>query len=222
MARLLLVVAAALILCGVASAATIDDLRAAGYTVSLDGGPTNCPTYYVTGHGTSIYVNCNSQDVIDGLANPVAVCNADWQTNHPDQVDAWLRISQKGWGVSGDQCADIYTVSNPNDGTTAYSGSGAGLPPFNQTHDAPPMANGSPPPPGAQATPPKNCLPLCPTTPLVIDPVTALASPVTASSVIAPTADPIVAAAIAAILFTDRSEGYLVRAGYGYDGALTP
>lgn len=160
MARLLLVVAAALILCGVASAATIDDLRALGYSVQISNpGQNGCPIYYISGHGLSSYFTCDDQAAINSYANPVAICNADWQINHPDQLDAFHSIANKGWSISGDQCANIYNVTNPNDNTTAYSGEGAGLVGFNDQHGAPPAAQG---PVAAPVTPPQNCLPLCP------------------------------------------------------------
>ena len=158
----LLAVTVSLIFVGVASAATIQDLQALGYTVTLSNpGPAgqNCPVYFVTGHGVSEYINCNSQDVIDSLANPARICNADWQIDHPDQLGAFSSLTAKGWIISGDQCADVYTVTNPNTGVAAYSGSGAGLTGFDSQNGTPPAAVGNTPsvPVGGSS-----CLPLCP------------------------------------------------------------
>lgn len=233
----------------VASAATIGDVQALGFTVSVSSvlpGPNGiiCNVYYISGFGVGTYANeCDPgfQSTIDSLANPVAQCNRAWQYNHPDQLSAFQSIAGKGWSVSGDQCADVYTVTNPNDNTTAYSGSGAGLPGFDQANGAPPAPPAGPSGPAA-APAPSSCLPLCPnpgdirggggvlipatpTTPaVVVMPATSTtaAQPLTATSVIAPITDPATAAAAAIILNPDRSAGYIARAGYGTDGALAP
>jgi hypothetical protein len=215
-------------LAGSAGAATINDLSGLGYSVQQSApGPAdrNCPTYYVTGHGVSIYLNCDTaQSDIDSLANPATICNADWQINHPEQYAAFNSLSYKGYSISGDQCADSYTVTNPKTGATVYSGSGAGLPGADASNGpAPDPAPGVAAP--ANGSAPSNCLPLCPKTPVVIVAPAAAGTapqPVTSSSAIAPITDPAVAPLAAAILFPNRSVGYLARAGYGTDGALAP
>ncbi len=164
MRRLLLISAlCALIFSGAASAATIQDLQALGYQVSISNpGPAgqNCPIYYISGHGVGLYATCNDQATFDSLANPVRICNADWQSLHPDQFSAYQSLTGKGWSITGDQCADTYIVTNPNTGVVAYSGGGAGLPGFDGQNGAPPAAPGNT---SAPASPPSNCLPLCPT-----------------------------------------------------------
>lgn len=173
---LLLAITAALIGTTAATAATITDLPGLGYTVGVAGDyPAGCTTYSVSAPwGYSGYitlctdpavqasVNPDGPSAVNSLANPVGLCNAKWQWQHPDQLAAFQSISGKGWGLSGDQCADSYTVSNPNDSTVAYSGSGSGLPGFDQSHGNPPAAQGPPPPNGTTTPPPSNCLPLCP------------------------------------------------------------
>lgn len=165
-ARLLLVVAAALILCATATAATIDDLRALGFSaqISNPGTVPGCPIYYISGYGNSSYADpCtpDGQAVVDSWANPVGFCNVKWQYQHPDQLAAFQSITGKGWSVSGDQCADAYNVTNPHDGTTAYSGSGSGLPGFDAANGAPPASPTSTPSSGGTSAP-GFCLPLCP------------------------------------------------------------
>jgi hypothetical protein len=236
MGKVLAVALAALILAGTAGAATIGDLQGLGYAVSISNpGPNpdgSCPTYFISGHGVQTYASaCDPgfQAQVDSLANPVAICNADWQTNHPDQLQAFQNITRKGWVVSGDQCADVYNVTNPNNNTTAYSGSGSGLPGFDAQNGVPPAAQGTSAPITGGTAPTGSCLPLCPNPGDqrdggVVIPATqaAPAQTITASSVVAPVTDPTVAAAAAAILFPDRSAGFLDRAGYGSGGALTP
>jgi hypothetical protein len=107
-------------------------------------------------------MNCNTpQSDIDSLANPATICNADWQANHPDQLAAYQSIGRKGWSVTGSCVNDSYTVTNPNDNSTAYTGSGAGLVGFDSQNSAPPAAQT--PPAGTTTTTPSNCLPVCPT-----------------------------------------------------------
>ncbi len=160
---LLLSLLSALIFSGAASAATIQDLQALGYTVNVaNPGPSgqNCPIYVLSGWGiTNLYFTCHDQDVIDQLANPTAHCDRVWQFSHPDQLAAYNNLTRKGWAISGDQCADSYQVTNPNTGVTAYSGPGAGLISFDGANDAPPAAVGNQP---VSPVTPSNCLPLCP------------------------------------------------------------
>lgn len=113
-----------------AHAATIADLQALGFTVQQSNpGPAgqNCPTYYVSGWGVGTYFNCQSMDVVDSLANPVTHCDLVWQYQHPEQMDARQQISRRGWMVTSDLCADVFTVKNPTDSTVRYSGPGSSL-----------------------------------------------------------------------------------------------
>lgn len=235
----------ALALTGASGAATIGDLQAMGFSVSVSSqlpGATQgsvCNVYYISGWGVGTYANeCDAtfQSTIDSLANPTAQCNRVWQYNHPDQLAAFNSIVSKGWSISGNQCADVYTVTNPNDGTTAYSGSGAGLPGFDAANGAPPAPAGgaaAPSSPSSGGSTGGACLPLCPNPgdtlgggggviPAPTTTTTTTATTLTSTSVVAPITDPTVAPAAAVILFPDRSAGYLERAGFGSGGALTP
>lgn len=164
-----LALAAALLAASSAKAATIDDLKALGFSVGVAFEATpGCNVYSISGYGVSVYANpCTpeGQSVIDSLADPAAQCNRVWQYAHPDQLSAFQTISSKGYGITGNQCGDSYTVSAPG-GAVVYQGSGAGLVQLASTLPAAPVGTQ----PGV--TPPSQCLPLCATpTPGGGDPV---------------------------------------------------
>jgi hypothetical protein len=157
------VTAAALAAAPAGLAASIEDLRALGYTVTIaNPGAEGCPIYYATGFGNSAYFKlCDpaGQALVDSWANPVAHCNVKWEHEHPDQFAAVEKFRQKGYVVTGDECADSYTVTNRYTNKTIYTGKGADLPALaDSVPDAQPAADGGPPAaPVVQAS----CLPLC-------------------------------------------------------------
>jgi hypothetical protein len=190
----LIALAIGLLFVGGAQAATIGDLTGLGYTVSVSNpGPNpdgSCPIYFISGHGVQTYASaCDPgfQAQVDSLANPATICNADWQANHPDQLQAYDSLGAKGWSVTGSCVNDSYTITNPNDGTTAYTGNGAGLVTFDAQNGAPPAAA-----PNAPATPttttPSNCLPVCPT-PTTPAPTTAAPAPAAPATTTTTTVD---------------------------------
>ncbi len=122
----------ALTAAGSAMGATIQDLQAAGYAVSVaNPGPDgqNCPTYYVSGFGNSSYANlCDpaGQQLVDGWANPETVFEDGWQFNHPDQVAAAQAIGNLCYSITrAAPMTDSWLVVG---GVTNTSTPGAGLP----------------------------------------------------------------------------------------------
>lgn len=132
----------ALAFAGTASAAGIADLTAAGYTVSIAGPyPTGCTTYSVSGHSMSSYISlctdpvvqatidASAQSDIASWTNPSTIFEADWQTNHPDQVTAATKIGSS-------LCYSITRSAPATDswiivgGGTNLTSSGAGLVPL--------------------------------------------------------------------------------------------
>lgn len=165
---LLSIAAAALTLCVAAGASTIADVQALGYQVGVTRtyNAGDCTVYYISGFGIGVYADSCSDDfqsTIDALANPAAQCNRAWQAQHPDQLAAFGDLVSKGYSVSGDQCADRYTVTNTVTGEVVYSGPGDGLPSLDaQSPSAVATAGAPAAPKGPSVTVPATCLPLCP------------------------------------------------------------
>lgn len=136
-------------LTGTASAALLSDLTALGYTVSA---ATQCENtahvwvtvWYVSGYGIGTYLSECDPDLqanLDSIAR--SHCDRKWQFTTPEQVDPWSAIARPGWTETADKCGDVFTVTNPNDGTVRYSGPGSGLVELAASIGAPPV----PPPP---------------------------------------------------------------------------
>lgn len=202
--------AVALTLSAAASAATLQDLQALGYTVAVAGPyPAGCTTYTISGHGvTSEYislcsdptvqatVNPGAQAAIDSLANPLGLCNADWQINHPDQLAAYEKLGGEGYVVTGDQCADSYAVTNSYTGQSVYQGPGAGLV---AVAGSLPNATATAQLAGISSTPivTGSCLPACPAPiPVAVKPPaeTSPSAPAATSSAVPSSSSPSVAA----------------------------
>lgn len=186
MKRTLAVLATALaltfVLAAGASAATISDLQALGYTVGL---ATQCETpvhawlnvWNVSGFGMSTYLSeCDPdfQATVDSIANPVGHCNRVWQFTYPEQVDPEAAIERQGWTVTGDRCADTFTVTNPNDQSVRYSGPGAGIVALAASIGTPPAATppvATPPPPVTPpaATPTVTAMTTAPAQPIIVN-----------------------------------------------------
>lgn len=208
-------------------AATIQDLQAMGFTVNVvytvqnNQGQT-CTAYQITGFGINEQAGSCDPDFqaqIDSLANPTAQCNRVWQINHPDQTQAFLTLVNKGYAISGDQCADLYTVADPATGQTVYSGPGAGL--VNEAATLETAGAGVPPgnPQAPAASTPPTCLPLCPTVTTTTTTTTTVAQVDTAPPA-ASTGDVRAAAVAHADAFVGLSVGEKARAGITTGGAL--
>lgn len=157
--------AAALFLAAPSFAATIQDVQALGFQVGVARQSATCTVYVISGFGIdSLYADTCSPDyqaTIDSLANPAAQCNRVWQSQHADQHDALNALVSRGYVVSGDQCADRYTVTGPNG--TIYSGPGAGLVALAASPDPAPsgQAPAAAAAPAVGGTTTTQCLPLC-------------------------------------------------------------
>lgn len=103
---------AALTLPASAAAATLDDLRAAGYTVAKasdcqagsdeKGAPVWKTTWYVSGFGNSIYMSeCdpNFQATVDNWADPALNYERRWQFEKPEQLAAAQAIAGKCYSI---------------------------------------------------------------------------------------------------------------------------
>lgn len=143
------------------AAGSIQALRDLGYTVQAANIRAGCTTWVIQGFGNSLYAdNCDPgfQSTLDSLAKPTSFCNTKWQFQHPEQLDAVSQIRRKGWGVTGEQCADVYEVTNPaTPYVRLYSGPAAGLAALVATLQ---QAPGAPADPADQSW---WCLPLCAT-----------------------------------------------------------
>jgi hypothetical protein len=128
--------AAAVALCAATAAhadgtpVPVQPLTAAGYTVQvasdLGGGCTN---WYVTGHGVASYLDdCdpNAAATIASWTNAETIYEADWQLNHPDQLQAAETIAANCYSISrtAPETDQWHIVGGATDTTT----DGAGLP----------------------------------------------------------------------------------------------
>lgn len=165
MARAVVLIATAFLLFTAAAwAAPVDDVRALGYTVTPY--PANVGGYRVVGYGVDSYFT--DADLV-ALLNAPGQCNRAWQYDHPDQLAAFDTLGRKGYGVSGDQCADRYVVANSFTAAVIYTGPGAGLVQLAVTA---PVVVAAPAQPGEPVPAPvtQTCLPLCLTPGPVINP----------------------------------------------------
>lgn len=102
---LITVILAALALTASAAAdpVSVQPLRDAGYTVAVASQVDACTTWFVSGHGSTIYINdcdAGAAALIVSLTNPNTLFEDDWQLNHPDQVQAAQAIASRCYSIS--------------------------------------------------------------------------------------------------------------------------
>jgi len=96
--------AVALALAGGAAAATLDDLRALGYTVYLQFDNGTCRAWTVVGFGVNSSLGCEGtadfQLALARLADPALHFERKWQFEHPEQLAAANDLVAKGYAVN--------------------------------------------------------------------------------------------------------------------------
>lgn len=129
---LAIVVSLAITASAAADAVSVQPLRDAGYTVGVASDLGNgCTTWAVSGHGVSVYVNDCDADApaaIASLTDPTLIFERDWQTNHPEQLQAASAIANACYSISRTAPATDQwrIVGGPTDVTVA-GGQLAGL-----------------------------------------------------------------------------------------------
>lgn len=161
-------VAALALFTAAATAATIDDVRALGYTVGLANVINGCNNWQIQGFGvnTEAYeCSADYQQTIGSLIDPVNFTESRWQFEHPEGQAARWTLSRNGYSVTR-SCGtcDTFVVAGGLVNTTVDTAglvSLAGSLPSLGTIVAPtmPTANGDgtstlPPPPQPVASSP--------------------------------------------------------------------
>lgn len=109
---------------------SMQPLTDAGYTVGLASQTdATCTTWVIAGHGVSEYINdCDpgAAATIASLDNPGTIYEADWQLQHPDQLQAASAIAALCYSISrtAPQTDSWRIVGGATDTTV----DGAGLP----------------------------------------------------------------------------------------------
>lgn len=129
-ATIALIAALALTAAASADPISMQPLTDAGYTVGVASQTdATCTIWAVSGHGVSEYINdCDpgAAATVASLDNPGTIYEADWQLNHPDQLQAASAIAALCYSISrtAPQTDNWRIVGGTTDTTVA----GAGLP----------------------------------------------------------------------------------------------